>query len=307
MQTTSPALAQPVPLAPGLRVLCAQNPGPMTGPGTNTYLLGWRELAVIDPGPDEPRHLAAILAAIGPQQRITHVIVTHAHRDHSALAPALSARADAPVLAFGDARSGRGTAMAGLAAQGMGGGEGVDAGFVPDRCLDDGAEIAGDDWQLVAHWTPGHMGNHLCIQWDDAVFSGDLVMGWSSSLVSPPDGDMAAFYRSCARLAALGARVLYPGHGAPVTAPAARIADLLAHRRAREAQILAALSAGPKPLDDIARQVYGDLPPGVFVAAQRNALAHLVDLAERGRVTVEPGLSPDAIFRRCAPERKKLP
>ncbi len=304
MQMTT-SLAQPVPLAPGLRVLCAPNPGPMTGPGTNTYVLGWRDIAVIDPGPDDPRHLAAILGAVGPQQRVTHILVTHAHRDHSALAPALSAHTGAPVLAFGDARAGRSAAVAGLDTPALGGGEGVDASFQPDRCLPDGSEIAGDDWRLAALWTPGHMGNHLCLRWDDAVFTGDLVMGWSSSLISPPDGDMAAFYRSCARLDACGARVLYPGHGDPVTGPAERIADLLAHRRGREAQIMAALADGPDGLTGLTQQVYGTLAPGLIAAAERNALAHLVDLVARGLVTAEPALTAAARFQRSDASRKK--
>lgn len=307
MQTKSSAIAQPVPLAPGLRVLCAPNPGPMTGPGTNTYLLGWRDIVVIDPGPNDTRHLAAILGAIGPQQRITDIVVTHAHRDHSGLAPALSACSGAPVLAFGDAGAGRAHGMAWLDVDALGGGEGVDGGFRPDRCMPDGAVIEGDDWQLAALWTPGHMANHLCLQWDDAVFTGDLVMGWSTSLISPPDGDMAAFYRSCARLHGLGARVLYPGHGDPVTAPGTRIAELLAHRRTREAQILTMLADGPMTLQTLTGRVYGALSPGLLSAAQRNALAHLVDLAARGVVMAEPAMSSTACFRLCDGDSKKSP
>jgi len=305
MPTTRPMTASWVPLAPGLRVLRAPNAGPMTGPGTNSYLLGWRDIAVIDPGPDDPAHMAAILAAIGPRQHLTHIFVTHAHRDHSALAPLLAARTGAPVLAFGDALAGRSATMARLAAAGFGGGEGVDGDFRPDISLADGATIRGDDWQLTALWTPGHMGNHLCIQWEDAIFTGDLVMGWSSSLISPPDGDMAAFMASCARLAGFGARVLYPGHGDPVGAPDARIATLVAHRQAREAQIRAALGDGAAPLDVLTRRVYHDLDARLLPAARRNTLAHLVDLVERGVVTAEPDLLPTAGFRMCRHDDKK--
>lgn len=307
MQMPPPRPAPIVPLAPGLRMCVAPNPGPMTGAGTNTYLLGWRDIAVIDPGPDIDAHLAAIRRAIAPQQRITHIVVTHAHRDHSALARRLSGETGAPVLAFGDAQAGRSPAMAALAAQGVGGGEGVDAGFRPDACLGDGATVAGDDWQLTALWTPGHMANHLCLQWQDAIFTGDLVMGWSSSLISPPDGDMAAFYTSCARLAATGARVFYPGHGDPVTRPRARIDALVAHRRSREAQIRAALATGPADLDALTRRVYRDLAPEVLPAASRNTLAHLVDLVERGLVSAVPDVSPTAKFRLCQPDDEKLP
>jgi len=205
------------------------------------------------------------------------------------------------VLAFGDARAGRSATMARLATEGLGGGEGVDAAFRPDITLADGATVAGDDWRLTAIWTPGHMGNHLSMQWEDAVFTGDLVMGWSSSLISPPDGDVAAFMASCTRLSGLGARVLFPGHGDPVTAPAARIAELLAHRRAREAQIRAALLSGPATLAPLTRRVYGDLPPGVLAVAQRNTLAHLVDLVERAQVSAQPDLSTTARFSLCPP------
>lgn len=307
MPTTTPLTASSVALAPGLRVLRAPNPGAMTGPGTNSYLLGWRDIAVIDPGPDDPAHLAALLAAIGPQQSLTHILVTHAHRDHSALAAKLAAATGAPVLAFGDALAGRSATMARLAAAGLGGGEGVDRDFRPDISLADGATIRGDDWQLTALWTPGHMGNHLCIQWEDAIFTGDLVMGWSSSLISPPDGDMAAFMASCARLAGLGARVLYPGHGDPVTAPDARIATLVAHRQVREAQVRTALAGGAVPLDVLTRSVYRDLDPGLLPAARRNTLAHLVDLVERGLVAADPDLLPTARFRMCRHDDKKSP
>ena len=307
MQHPSPGPARPCSLETGLRRLRAPNPGPMTGPGTNTYLLGQRDIAVIDPGPDDPAHLAAILGAIGPGQRVTHILVTHAHRDHSALAPRLAAKTGAPVLAFGDATAGRSATMARLAQDGFGGGEGVDAQFHPDLCLGDGAVVAGPDWRMVALWTPGHMGNHLCLHWQDAVFTGDLVMGWSSSLISPPDGDMAAFYRSCAQLEGVGARVLYPGHGDPVTAPAARIAELVAHRRSREAQILDVLGRGDMELEPLTRGVYADLAPALLPAAARNTLAHLVDLVERDLVRAVPDLSMTARFGLCHPDDKNPP
>ncbi len=305
MHHPSPGNAHPCPLEPGLRRLRAPNPGPMTGSGTNTYLLGLRDIAVIDPGPDDPAHLAAILDAIGPEQRLTHILVTHAHRDHSALAPRLAACTGASVLAFGDATAGRSAVMTRLAREGLGGGEGVDGSFQPDVRVADGSVVAGPDWRIVALWTPGHMGNHLCLHWQDAVFTGDLVMGWSSSLISPPDGDMAAFYRSCARLAGIGARVLYPGHGDPVTAPAARISELVAHRRLRETQIRDVLACGALDLVALTRRVYADLAPDLLPAATRNTLAHLVDLTERGIVTATPDLSMTARFGLCHADDKK--
>ncbi|MCT8329098.1 MBL fold metallo-hydrolase [Albidovulum sediminis] len=270
---------------PGLRVLRAPNPGPMTHSGTNTYILGEGRVAVIDPGPALAPHLAAILAALAPGEKVSHILVTHSHADHSPLARPLAEATGAPVLAFGDAAAGRSPRMADLALEGaLGGGEGVDAAFRPDVAIGDGAVIDGDGWTLRAIHTPGHIGNHLCLAWGDRVFSGDHVMGWATSLVSPPDGDMGAYMQSLDRLAAEGAARLFPGHGDPVDDPAARIAALAAHRREREAQILAALAGGAADVPALAARIYTDTPAALLPAATRNVLAHLVDLMDRNLV-----------------------
>lgn len=271
-------------LEPGLRRILAPNPSPMTEAGTNTYLLGEDAVAVIDPGPDDPDHLEAILAAVRGAV-VSHILVTHAHRDHSALARRLAKRTGAPVLAYGDARAGRSAAM--QAWGGLGGGEGTDLDFAPDLAIEDGGEVRGTGWKITALWTPGHFGNHMTFLWNGAAFTGDLVMGWASSLVSPPDGDLTDFMASCARLRALGPRRLYPGHGAPVDAPAERIDWLLAHRRGREAQILDRLAEGPSDAEGLARRIYAETPPELLPAATRNVLAHLVDLHGRGIVGAE--------------------
>ncbi len=278
----------PLQLEPGLLRLLAPNPSPMTEAGTNSYLLGHDQVCIIDPGPDDPRHLRALLAAIDGRP-VRGIVVTHAHRDHSALARALAAATRAPVLAFGDATSGRSPAMQRLAGAGIGGGEGVDAGFAPDIQLRDGESLHGTGWSLRAFHTPGHFGNHLCLEWNGALFTGDLVMGWASSLVSPPDGDLTRFMRSCARMRNLAPRILYPGHGAPVVDAVDRIDWLIAHRRGREAQILAALSDGPASPDALTALIYADTPAALRPAAMRNILAHLIDLAERNVVTAESG------------------
>lgn len=284
-------------LAPGLRRVLAPNPSPMTFRGTNTYLLGTRGLAVIDPGPDDPAHLQALLAAVEPGQRITHILVTHAHLDHSPLAGALKQETGAPVLAFGPADAGRRPVMQALAREGaLGGGEGVDSAFQTDEDLADGAIISGDGWRIEALHTPGHMGNHLSFAWERALFSGDLVMGWASSLVSPPDGDLTAFMASLERLSRRDWDVFHPGHGASVTDPATRLAELLAHRRAREAAILAALSDEPATARRLAERIYTDTPPALLPAAARNVLAHLIDLAGKNRVAPDGVLSVDATF-----------
>ncbi|GHE04092.1 metallo-beta-lactamase [Defluviimonas sp. 20V17] len=288
-----PAGFNPVPgrsetLSPGLRRVLAPNPSAMTFRGTNTYLVGTGAVAVIDPGPALPDHLDAILAALAPDERISHVFVTHSHVDHSPLARELARVTGAPVLAFGDSRSGMRPRMRQLAAQGVaGGGEGVDADFAPDVTLADGAVIEGGDWALRALWTPGHLGNHLCFAWGDEVFSGDLAMGWASSLISPPEGDLGAYMASLARLRGLGARRLHPGHGAPVEDPAARLEDLISHRRSREAEIIRALRLGPATIEALTRTIYTDVAPQLLPAASRNVLSHIIDLMDKNSVVAE--------------------
>ena len=280
-----------------LRRVLAPNPSPMTGPGTWTHVVGQGEVAVIDPGPAIAAHLDAILAALAPGERVAAILVTHAHLDHSALAPALAAATGAPVLAFGDATSGRSPVMQRLVAEGLtGGGEGIDTAFRPDRCLADGESVEGPDWRLTALHTPGHMGGHLCLEWEDVLFTGDHVMGWAPSLVSPPDGDMGAYMGSLERLAAWPWRRFLPAHGEAIADPAARLAELLAHRRGREAALLHALRQGAADLATLTARVYTDIAPALRPAAERNALAHLVDLAERNLAVAHPRPGPQALW-----------
>lgn len=285
-------------LDPPVRPLLAPNPSPLTGAGTNTWLVGATALAAIDPGPDDPAHLAAILAAVRPGQHISHILVTHAHRDHSSLAPRLAAATGAPVFAYGTATEGRSPLMTSLAPGLPSTGEGLDLAFAPDLRLADGDTLSGPDWSLTALHTPGHLGGHLCLALGDTLFSGDHVMGWSTSIVSPPDGDMGAYMASLDRLAALRPRRLYPGHGDPVGDPARRIAELAAHRRAREAAILAGLSEGPADAMSLARAIYRDTPAPLLPAAARNVLAHLIDLAERNLAAWEGTPTAESRFRR---------
>lgn len=284
-------------LAPGLRRLTAPNHSPMTAQGTNTFLIGEEEIAVIDPGPASAAHLQAILAEIGPGQRISHILVTHSHLDHSPLARPLSEATGAPVLAAGPSDWGRSAAMQTLARENLiGGGEGVEHGFTPDRQLSEGEVIIGKDWQIAALRTPGHMANHLCFAWDGALFSGDLVMGWSTSVISPPDGDLTAFRASLGRLMSRDDSIYYPAHGEVVPDPQARCADLLAHRAGREDQILDALAAGPATPTALTTRIYTEIPPPMLPMAERNVLAHLIDLVERNLVAPETSLSAAARF-----------
>ena len=227
------------------------------------------------------------------------MLVTHAHLDHSPLARELADTWGLPVLGFGPPDAGRSPRMVALAADSeAGGGEGVDRDFLPDQRLADGDRIEGAGWALDVLHTPGHFAGHLCFAWGDRLFSGDHVMGWAPSLVSPPDGDMAAYMASLHRLAQIAFARAYPGHGTPIDNPTARIAALIAHRKARETAILAALDIGQQTLASITAHAYEGTPPALLPAASRNAFAHLIDLCDRGLATARPALNTHAIFSR---------
>jgi len=262
-------------VAPGVRRLLCGNPGPFTFRGTNTWIIGrGGSVAVLDPGPEDAAHLAAILAATAGE-RITHIIVSHTHRDHSPGAAALQAATGAPTFGFGPHLT-----------PPEAGGEGGDHGFRPDERLADGAALEGETWRLCAIHTPGHCANHLCfaLEGTGILFSADHVMSWSTSVVSPPDGDMAAYMASLARLAARDDRLFLPGHGPPLPEPAPFLAALAAHRREREAMVLDALrAAGRATARELVAPVYGPaLDARLVPAAARSLLAHLLKLAAEG-------------------------
>ncbi len=283
-------------LTPGLRRLVAPNPSPMTFQGTNTYILGSEKVVVIDPGPDNTEHLNAILAAIGSGE-LQFIFVTHSHLDHSPLASKLNLETNAPVLAFGDSLAGQSQVMRDLSKQGLtGGGEGVDTDFHPDHIVRDREFFATNEWQLEVIHTPGHMGNHISLRWGDSIFCGDLVMGWASSLVSPPDGDLHDFYASCEKLKNRKPKVLYPGHGEPITDASDRIDWLVAHRQERTAEILALLAEAALTINEITAKIYDDTPIELHPAAARNIFAHLVDLETRAIVRAAPKLALNATF-----------
>jgi glyoxylase-like metal-dependent hydrolase (beta-lactamase superfamily II) len=266
-----------------IHTLRADNPSPFTGLGTNTYIFGEATKTIVDPGPDTPAHLAAILAAVGGQ-RVEAIIVTHAHSDHSELAPRLARLTGAPVLAFGDARAGMSAQLQALQAEGIAGGEGRDEVFAPDVFLRDGQTVTLSGVEIEVIHTPGHMSNHICLAMGDTLLSGDHVMAWSTSLVSPPDGDMGAYMASLHKLEQRKWRRFLPGHGEPVDDPATRLAALITHRLGREASVLAALAAGPAAAAALTAAIYTDLAPHLHGAATRNVLAHLIDLQARAKV-----------------------
>lgn len=261
----------------------------MTFLGTNSYILGTGEVAVIDPGPNLQEHQRALLEALTPGETISHIFVTHAHLDHSPLARPLARETGAKILAFGPATAGRSSTMQQLAAEGLvAGGEGVDTEFCPDIHLRDGQLISHSDWWLEAIHTPGHMANHLCFASDKTLFSGDHVMGWASSLISPPDGDMGAYLHALQHLAGRDWEIFHPGHGADILTPNTRLTEIYNHRLAREAAILAYLSAGPAAINAITLSLYHDTPCALLGAAERNVFAHLIELTAQGKTKATP-------------------
>ena len=257
-----------VAAAAGVRRILAPNPGLMTGPGTNTYLIGDRELVVLDPGPASAAHLEAIVAAVGAA-RVVAIAVTHTHRDHSPGAAALGARLGAPLVG----RLARHPAF-------------QDPSFVPDVAAEDGLALATDAGALCAVATPGHASNHTC--WHQPslrlLYSGDHILGTVSPVILPPDGDMGEYLDSLARLRRLDLALLAPGHGPLLTEPAAIIDALVAHRLAREARVVAALAAlGPAPLDALLAVVYADVDAQLHGYARHSLEAHLLKLERDGR------------------------
>ncbi len=261
-------------IAPGVRRLVCNNPSAFTFRGTNTYLIGEGQVAVMDPGPENEAHLAAILRAT-EGERITRVIVTHTHRDHSPGARPLVAQTGAMTYGFGPHMT-----------PPEAGGEGGDHGFHPDVRLGDDEVLEGEGWRLRALHTPGHCANHLCfaLEGTGILFSADHVMSWSTSVVSPPDGDMADYMRSLERVMARDDRLLLPGHGAPLTEPKPFLAALKAHREEREAKVLAALrAAGRATPAELVPPVYGPLDARLVGPAGRSLLSHLIKLEGEGK------------------------
>jgi glyoxylase-like metal-dependent hydrolase (beta-lactamase superfamily II) len=261
------------------RVL-APNPSPFTATGTQTHLVGRDALAVIDPGPDDPKHLAALIAAIGGRP-VAAIVLTHTHRDHSPLARALAAETGAPVV---------GCAPLAIEDLGPRADAAFDFDYAPDRVLADGETVDGDGWTLEAVATPGHTSNHLAfaLRETGALFSGDHVMGWSTTIVSPPDGDMAAYMASLERLLSREEdRIYYPAHGEAVENPRRLVRGLLGHRKQREGQILRLLAADVTAIPDMVTRMYAGINPRLFPAAERSVLAHLIDLERRGAARVE--------------------
>ncbi|MET4897434.1 MBL fold metallo-hydrolase [Sphingomonadaceae bacterium jetA1] len=270
----------PILLEPLVTRVLAPNPSPFTFTGTQSYVVGERDVAIIDPGPDSREHLAALSRAIGDRP-VRAILITHHHRDHSPASRPLARMTGAPIVGAApfavDHADGRADAA-------------FDRDYAPDQVLADGESVAGEGWTLTAVATPGHTSNHLAFALAETgvLFSGDHVMGWSTSIVSPPDGDMAAYMASLDKLMGRDDRVYYPGHGEAVDNPQRLVRGMLGHRKQREGQILRLLAGGDiLPIGAMTAQMYGGLAPGLIPAAERSVLAHLYDLRTRGLVREE--------------------
>ncbi|MGZ8362263.1 MAG: MBL fold metallo-hydrolase [Caulobacteraceae bacterium] len=278
-------------VSPLIRRVIAANPGPFTYTGTGTYIVGDGEVAVIDPGPDLPEHLNALLAATAGE-RVSHILVTHTHRDHSPLAAELARRTGATV--WGMPAPGGEDDEDGVHLD-----EGHDTAFAPDRLSRDSERITGPGWTLEAILTPGHASNHVCYALieENALFSGDHVMGWSTTVISPPDGDMAAYFQSLDRVAARRFATLWPTHGPPVTEAAPFLAAYKAHRLERERQILAELAKGPRRIADMVPPIYAGVDPWLYPAAAHSMLAHLIQMTGDGRTATDGHAEIGSLYR----------
>ena len=268
-------------VSPLIRRLLANNPSAFTYTGTQTYIVGRGEVAVLDPGPEESAHVEAILAATAGE-RIAAIVCTHTHRDHSPAAAPLRAATGAPVV---------GCAPLIFTDDGPRADAAFDLAYTPDRVLKDGERLAGEGWTLEALATPGHISNHLCYELveERALFTGDHVMGWSTSVVSPPDGDMADYMASLDRLIARDDLRDYPAHGEPVDKPQRWARGLAGHRRQREGQIVRLVGEGIARIEDMVPRMYAGVDERLYPAAARSVLAHLIDLRQRGQVVEREG------------------
>lgn len=278
------APAEPYPYAlaeqvdPLVRRVLAHNPSAFTYTGTQSYIVGsGAEVAVIDPGPDEAEHIEALLATIG-DARLVAICCTHTHRDHSPAAAPLAARTGAPII---------GCAPLTMDDDGPRADAAFDASYRADRVLADGETVAGDGWTLVAVATPGHTSNHICLALPESgvLFTGDHVMGWSTSVVSPPDGDMTDYMASLQKLHDREDRIYFPAHGPAIEKPRQLVRGMIGHRRSREKQILKQIGEGHTRIAQMVPRMYKGVDERLWPAAGRSVLAHLIDLDRRGFVT----------------------
>lgn len=276
-------------LSPLIRRVIAENPSAFTFHGTGTYIVGRGKVAIVDPGPALPAHVEALLAAVEGEQ-VSHILITHTHSDHSPAAKAVKAATGATTYGFGPHGGSRGGDKVE---------EGGDYDFQPDVVTGDGEVIEGEGWTVEAVHTPGHTSNHLCfgLREEKVLFTGDHIMGWSTTIVSPPDGDMAAYMASLDKLLARDDQRYWPTHGPHIDNPQDFVRAYAAHRRAREEQILACLRDGPKRIPEMVEAIYADVPQHLHRAAARSVLAHMIHMAAEGRVQSDGEASAEAVYK----------
>lgn len=279
-----PAHGEAVPVAPDVVRVTVNNPSPFTFHGTNSYIVGRDTLAVIDPGPEDGAHLAALLAAIG-NRPVSHIFVSHTHRDHSPLSRRLKEVTGARIVAEGPHRAARPL----HAGETNPFAESADSAFVPDIALGDGQTIDGDGWALTALHTPGHTANHAAFALDGTgvLFSADHVMAWATTIVAPPDGSMGDYMASLEKLLTREDRIYLPGHGGPVREPASFLRGLRTHRRMRERAVRERVLAGDRQIADMVKIIYRETNPALHGAAALSVLAHLEDLVDKGAVKTD--------------------
>ncbi|BCM18230.1 MBL fold metallo-hydrolase [Mesorhizobium sp. J8] len=288
-----PSYGRAVAVAPDVLRITARNPSPFTFHGTNSYLVGCDTLAVIDPGPEDDAHLETLLTAIAGRP-VSHIFVSHTHRDHSPLAARLKELTGAPTLAEGPHRPARALRIGEVNPLDAS----ADLAFVPDVALADDALTEGDGWAIRTVLTPGHTANHavFALEGTGTLFSADHVMAWSTSIVAPPDGAMADYMSSLDKLLAREDGLLLPGHGGPVTAPGRFMRGLKTHRKMRERAILERIRAGDRTIKEMVAAIYRDTDPRLHGAAALSVLAHLEDLVARGLIATEGDPAIDGIF-----------
>ncbi len=279
-------------VSPMIRRVVANNPGPFTFLGTGTYIVGRGEVAVIDPGPDLPEHLDAILAAV-KGEKVSHILITHHHSDHSPLAGPLKAVTGATI--YGCAVKGHEEEEAGAPRMEAG----HDLSFHPDVSLCGGGEVSGPGWTMEAIPTPGHTSNHLCyaLKEENCLFSGDHIMGWSTTVISPPDGDMTDYLESLATIRARNFQTLWPTHGPPILEVTPFIDAYAAHRQERIDQILLALANGPATIRELVPNLYRDVDPRLHPAAARSMLAAIIHMERGGEIEAGGPPGPDTVYR----------
>jgi glyoxylase-like metal-dependent hydrolase (beta-lactamase superfamily II) len=286
------AYGVPRELAPGVSRVVANNPSVFTFKGTNTYILGSRELAIMDPGPEDPDHFEAVMAAVAGR-KVSHILITHTHRDHVDGLPRMAEATGAVVCGYG-----RQSATPDETKSSPSGTEFVDQSFKPDLILRDGDVVAGADWSVEALHTPGHAPDHLCFAMPDRgiMFSGDHVMGWNTSVVAPPEGNMSDYMSALERLMGRQDDVYFPGHGGRIENPARFAKAFLIHRRNREKAILDSVRAGNSTIADVVAHIYKDLDQRLIRAASLSVLAHIEHLIARNLIRTQSPPSLDSIF-----------